>query len=175
MWSSCARLVTVCQRGSRRGYSTHSQPLRVLALLLLLADLCRALLYCIAKQACQFRFAEPACLFPKRSLQDYVATRWYRAPELLLGFTHYGKDPHRCIIGAFPSTFATSLHFPELSTVEGQLQVVLFTVVTAKLFPSLVLQVANLEGCRYLGRWLHHGRLAENPTASCWEGRGLMW
>ena len=24
--------------------------------------------------------------------KDYVATRWYRAPELLLGSTHYGKD-----------------------------------------------------------------------------------
>ncbi|CAE8592802.1 unnamed protein product [Polarella glacialis] len=25
-------------------------------------------------------------------MTDYVATRWYRAPELLLGSTHYGKD-----------------------------------------------------------------------------------
>merc|ERR1719221_888195 len=29
---------------------------------------------------------------PDAPLTDYVATRWYRAPELLLGSTRYGKD-----------------------------------------------------------------------------------
>lgn len=29
-------------------------------------------------------------LGPEDNLTDYVATRWYRAPELLVGDTHYG-------------------------------------------------------------------------------------
>ena len=40
---------------------------------------------------CDFGFAR---LMPMRSgiLTDYVATRWYRSPELLLGEGHYGKE-----------------------------------------------------------------------------------
>lgn len=38
-----------------------------------------------------------------RGMTDYVATRWYRSPELLLGFTNYGRevDPWAvgCIMG----------------------------------------------------------------------------
>jgi cyclin-dependent kinase-like len=29
--------------------------------------------------------------FPGEAYTDYVATRWYRAPELLVGDTQYGK------------------------------------------------------------------------------------
>ncbi len=36
-------------------------------------------------------------------MTDYVATRWYRAPELLLGLTDYGKGIDMwalgCILG----------------------------------------------------------------------------
>jgi serine/threonine protein kinase len=42
---------------------------------------------------CDFGFARtlPAC--PRdASITDYVSTRWYRAPELLLGSSHYGKE-----------------------------------------------------------------------------------
>ncbi|KAL7630747.1 UNVERIFIED_CONTAM: hypothetical protein RMT77_019043 [Armadillidium vulgare] len=37
---------------------------------------------------CDFGFART--LGPEDNLTDYVATRWYRAPELLVGDTHYG-------------------------------------------------------------------------------------
>lgn len=38
---------------------------------------------------CDFGFARHLGA-PGTKYSDYVATRWYRAPELLLGFTHYG-------------------------------------------------------------------------------------
>jgi serine/threonine protein kinase len=34
----------------------------------------------------------------KHPLTDYVATRWYRSPELLLGM-HYGKEVDMWAIG----------------------------------------------------------------------------
>jgi len=43
-----------------------------------------------ALRLCDFGFART--MTPDAPLTDYVATRWYRAPELLLGSTHYGKD-----------------------------------------------------------------------------------
>lgn len=38
---------------------------------------------------CDFGFAR--MLSPGENYTDYVATRWYRAPELLVGDTQYGK------------------------------------------------------------------------------------
>ncbi len=38
---------------------------------------------------CDFGFARHLG-GPGTKYSEYVATRWYRAPELLLGFTHYG-------------------------------------------------------------------------------------
>mmetsp|Transcript_90540 Transcript_90540/g.157054 ORF Transcript_90540/g.157054 Transcript_90540/m.157054 type:complete len:887 (+) Transcript_90540:196-2856(+) len=43
-----------------------------------------------ALRLCDFGFART--MTTDQPLTDYVATRWYRAPELLLGSTHYGKD-----------------------------------------------------------------------------------
>eukprot|EP00931_Biecheleriopsis_adriatica_P036447 TRINITY_DN20999_c0_g1_i1.p1 TRINITY_DN20999_c0_g1~~TRINITY_DN20999_c0_g1_i1.p1 ORF type:complete len:1076 (-),score=190.03 TRINITY_DN20999_c0_g1_i1:171-3398(-) len=43
-----------------------------------------------ALRLCDFGFART--MSADSPLTDYVATRWYRAPELLLGSTHYGKD-----------------------------------------------------------------------------------
>jgi cyclin-dependent kinase-like len=51
---------------------------------------------------CDFGFARtlPA---NGESITDYVSTRWYRAPELLLGYTHYGCEVDiwaiACIMG----------------------------------------------------------------------------
>ncbi len=47
---------------------------------------------------CDFGFARqlPG---PEVSITDYVSTRWYRAPELLLGSTHYGKEVDLWAIG----------------------------------------------------------------------------
>ena len=42
---------------------------------------------CVVK-LCDFGFART--LVPGENYTDYVATRWYRAPELLVGDTHYG-------------------------------------------------------------------------------------
>jgi len=45
-----------------------------------------------ALRLCDFGFARFMSGNPDSPLTDYVATRWYRAPELLLGSTKYGKD-----------------------------------------------------------------------------------
>lgn len=49
---------------------------------------------------CDFGFAR---LLPAHgddvSITDYVSTRWYRAPELLLGSSHYGKEVDIWAIG----------------------------------------------------------------------------
>jgi cyclin-dependent kinase-like len=51
---------------------------------------------------CDFGFAR---YLPQKgeSLTDYVATRWYRAPELILGDQNYGKPTDlwavACILG----------------------------------------------------------------------------
>ena len=39
---------------------------------------------------CDFGFARTLAAAGE-SCTDYVATRWYRAPELLVGDTHYGQ------------------------------------------------------------------------------------
>jgi cyclin-dependent kinase-like len=41
---------------------------------------------------CDFGFARALPTNKDVSITDYVSTRWYRAPELLLGSTHYGKE-----------------------------------------------------------------------------------
>jgi cyclin-dependent kinase-like len=52
---------------------------------------------------CDFGFARPLPEYSDQSLTDYVATRWYRAPELLLSNPHYGKPVDvwaiACIMG----------------------------------------------------------------------------
>lgn len=40
---------------------------------------------------CDFGFAR-YITGPNESCTDYVATRWYRAPELLVGDTRYGRE-----------------------------------------------------------------------------------
>lgn len=47
---------------------------------------------------CDFGFAR-AVTSAKQELTDYVATRWYRAPELLLGSTHYTASVDMWAIG----------------------------------------------------------------------------
>ena len=43
----------------------------------------------------------PSCLIsgPGENFTDYVATRWYRAPELLVGDTQYGPKVDVWAIG----------------------------------------------------------------------------
>jgi cyclin-dependent kinase-like len=47
---------------------------------------------------CDFGFAR---MLPQKggNLTDYVATRWYRAPELLLGLNDYGKGVDLWAVG----------------------------------------------------------------------------
>ncbi|MBW01599.1 Cyclin-dependent kinase-like 4, partial [Eschrichtius robustus] len=54
---------------------------------------------------CDFGFAR--ILIPGDAYTDYVATRWYRAPELLVGDTHYGSSV---------DVWATGCVFAELLT-----------------------------------------------------------
>ena len=55
-----------------------------------------------ALKLCDFGFARPLRAKAGRAaspLTDYVATRWYRAPELLLGSTSYGFEVDAWAIG----------------------------------------------------------------------------
>ena len=50
---------------------------------------------------CDFGFARPtACSRRGEPLSDYVATRWYRSPELLVGDPYYGPATDVWAIGA---------------------------------------------------------------------------
>ncbi len=40
---------------------------------------------------CDFGFARSTIKAENREFTDYVSTRWYRAPELLVGDRNYGK------------------------------------------------------------------------------------
>jgi len=48
---------------------------------------------------CDFGFARLLPDSPDVSITDYVSTRWYRAPELLLGSSHYGREVDVWAIG----------------------------------------------------------------------------
>jgi cyclin-dependent kinase-like len=49
---------------------------------------------------CDFGFARQLPPNPAEvSITDYVSTRWYRSPELLLGSSHYGKEVDVWAIG----------------------------------------------------------------------------
>jgi len=48
---------------------------------------------------CDFGFARPLPPHPGVAITDYVSTRWYRSPELLLGSSHYGKEVDMWAIG----------------------------------------------------------------------------
>ena len=48
---------------------------------------------------CDFGFARSLPISLNAPLTDYVATRWYRAPELLLGYTNYGPAIDMFAIG----------------------------------------------------------------------------
>ena len=57
---------------------------------------------------CDFGFARKLSFESKEHLTDYVATRWYRAPELLLGQKDYDKSVDlwsiACIMGELADT-----------------------------------------------------------------------
>ena len=53
----------------------------------------------VALKLCDFGFARTIGGKSRGDLTDYVATRWYRAPELLLGDTGYGKAVDLWAIG----------------------------------------------------------------------------
>ena len=48
---------------------------------------------------CDFGFARQLPANRDVDITDYVSTRWYRSPELLLGSTHYGKEVDMWAIG----------------------------------------------------------------------------
>ncbi len=56
---------------------------------------------------CDFGFARQLPGSKDVSITDYVSTRWYRAPELLLGSSHYGKEVDMWAIGC------VLVHYPQ--------------------------------------------------------------
>ena len=48
---------------------------------------------------CDFGFARSIGNGENQKFTDYVSTRWYRAPELLVGYTSYGKPVDVWAIG----------------------------------------------------------------------------
>ncbi|XP_065058145.1 cyclin-dependent kinase-like 2 [Rhopilema esculentum] len=56
---------------------------------------------------CDFGFARPLAIGPGEVYTDYVATRWYRAPELLVGDTNYGKAVDIWAVGCLLSEMLT--------------------------------------------------------------------
>ena len=55
---------------------------------------------------CDFGFARPLMIGSQAPLTDYVATRWYRAPELLLGSLSYGTGIDIFAIGCIMAELA---------------------------------------------------------------------
>ena len=73
---------------------------------------------------------------PGEVFTDYVATRWYRAPELLVGDSNYGKYEtiNVCICGVRRTVLVGADYFVCIWTVFIKFKIVLF-----------------LQGCRCLG------------------------
>jgi len=68
-----------------------------------------------ALRLCDFGFART--MTTDAPLTDYVATRWYRAPELLLGSTDYGKDVDIWALGCiFVEIFGGPLPYESINT-----------------------------------------------------------
>lgn len=62
--------------------------------------------------ACPYKLSQSVCVpvysaGPEDDYTDYVATRWYRAPELLVGDTQYGPPVDVWALGC---VFAELLH-----------------------------------------------------------------
>ncbi|KAF4516924.1 hypothetical protein B566_EDAN008013, partial [Ephemera danica] len=55
---------------------------------------------------CDFGFARLVAA-PGETYTDYVATRWYRAPELLVGDTHYGREVDVWAVGCLMAEMMT--------------------------------------------------------------------
>ena len=72
---------------------------------------------------------------PGDEYTDYVATRWYRAPELLVGDTQYGPPVDVWAIGCvFSELLSGQALWPGRSDVD---QLYLIKKTLGKLFPSL--------------------------------------
>jgi serine/threonine protein kinase len=71
---------------------------------------------------CHFCLRLFLCLLgPGENYTDYVATRWYRAPELLVGDTQYGPPVDVWAIGEYlPSHIDVSEQCPTLISVSAQ-------------------------------------------------------
>uniref|UniRef100_A0A3B4B959 Cyclin-dependent kinase-like 2 n=1 Tax=Periophthalmus magnuspinnatus TaxID=409849 RepID=A0A3B4B959_9GOBI len=57
---------------------------------------------------CDFGFARTVSVSEGGAYTDYVATRWYRPPELLVGDTHYGKPVDVWAVGCLLLEMLTS-------------------------------------------------------------------
>lgn len=98
-----------------------------------------------ALKICDFGFART--LGSARNLTEYVATRWYRAPELLLGSDSYGKEVDCWAIGCIMGELADGQPlFPGESEID---QLYLIQKVLGPLTPEQM--EAFLQNPRFLG------------------------
>ena len=72
---------------------------------------------------CDFGFARLMAA-PGEVYTDYVATRWYRAPELLIGDTQYGREVDIWAIGClYAETLTGDPLFPGESDIDQLFQI----------------------------------------------------
>lgn len=88
-------------------------------------------------------------------LTDYIATRWYRSPELLLGCTHYGTEIDMWAVGCILAELVSSKPlFPGASTMDQLERIIAFcgkptkTQIDELNLPMAVTMISNLQFSR---------------------------
>ena len=121
---------------------------------------------------CDFGFARPWGGRGCGELSDYVATRWYRSPELLVGDRCYGPAVDIWAIGAPPHLTHTSvtriLHHQAAAASHACRQRRAATACLLRLVPGQCMSVAPLGSVRLLVHVRHRPCVHE----TCGHGRG---
>ncbi|KAF0295570.1 Cyclin-dependent kinase-like 2 [Amphibalanus amphitrite] len=97
---------------------------------------------------CDFGFARPLA-GPGENCTDYVATRWYRAPELLVGDTRYGREVDVWAAGCLFSEMLTGDPlFPGDSDIDQLYQIIQTTGPLSKAHLELLTHNPAMSGLR---------------------------
>ncbi|KAF0313168.1 Cyclin-dependent kinase-like 2 [Amphibalanus amphitrite] len=97
---------------------------------------------------CDFGFARPLA-GPGENCTDYVATRWYRAPELLVGDTRYGREVDVWAAGClFSEVLTGDPLFPGDSDIDQLYQIIQTTGPLSKAHLELLTHNPAMSGLR---------------------------